>query len=187
MPYTVGSVYERSNPIPMVDTQDPDMANLQAIGNKIISDEVKSDWFFELEKLVSFRRNDPDPIRRDHCTDDYDMKDILFIMTEDGELIDAMAEFNQHYTTELENDDEAAPQDERSSPLTNKLIHASLQGRLFIRPAGERTFRQIQTNVSGPQAEDADVTLSISTPMEKPLMPVAKLQEFTVPQAAIKG
>ena len=112
MPYTVGSVYERSNPIPMVDTQDPDMANLQAIGNKIISDEVKSDWFFELEKLVSFRRNDPDPIRRDHCTDDYDMKDILFIMTEDGELIDAMAEFNQHYTTELENDDEAEEDDD---------------------------------------------------------------------------
>ena len=34
MPYTVGKVYERSNPIPMVDTQDPDIAKLQAIGDK---------------------------------------------------------------------------------------------------------------------------------------------------------
>lgn len=93
----------------------------------------------------------------------------------DGQLIDAMAEYNQYYKSGLENDEN--PQDEFKSPLTDKLIHASLQGRLFIRPAGERTFRQIQTNVSNPQAEDADVTLSISKPMEKPLMPVAKLQE----------
>lgn len=102
----------------------------------------------------------------------------------DGQLIDAMAEYNQYYKSGLENDEN--PQDEFKSPLTDKLIHASLQGRLFIRPAGERTFRQIQTNVSNPQAEDADVTLSISKPMEKPLMPVAKLQEFTVPQVGAR-
>lgn len=180
MPYTVGKVYERSNPIPMVDTQDPDIAKLQAIGDKIISDEVKSDWILALKNLVGFRMDETDPIRRDNCIDDYDVKDVLFIVTDEGQLIDAMAEYNQYYKSGLESDED--PQDEFESPLTDKLIHASLQGRLFIRPAGERTFRQIQTNVSGPQAEDADVTLSISTPMEKPLMPVAKLQEFTVPQ-----
>jgi hypothetical protein len=179
MPYTFDATFERSNPIPALESSDPAFAAVRAAGKRLIDNEYKSDWFFALSELLKFRRNDPDPLRREHCIDLYDVQGALWIVDEDGSVTDAMAEFNEYFKQAVKNGDEDFLM-EYQSPLTDKLIHASMEGRLYIRPLGERTFRQVQTAVKGPKAEELEFNLSVSTPVSKVLRPEIKAREITV-------
>ena len=177
MPYTFDATFERSNPIPALESSDPAFAAIRAAGERLIKEGYKGDWFLALGRLLEFRRNDPDPLRREDCIDNYDVQGALWIVDEDGSVTDAMAEFNEYFKEAVKGDDF---QTEHQSPLTNKLIHASMEGRLYIRPLGERTFRQVQTAVKDPKAEELEFDLSISTPVSKVLRPEIKAREITV-------
>ena len=179
MPYTVDATFERSNPIPALESSDPAFAAIRAAGKRLIEEDYKGDLFLALRELLKFRRNDPDPLRREHCIDSYDVQGALWIVGEDGSVTDAMAEFNEYFKQVVKNGDEDFLM-EHQSPLTDKLIHASMEGRLFIRPLGERTFRHVQTAVKDPKAEELEFNLSVSTPGSKVLRPEIKAREITV-------
>lgn len=175
----VTSLQDRSQPVALMGREDSRSEAIKKFVDRTTDDDWGS-WLLGLDKLVKVGADSPDPIRRYDYEVDEQSEKVFVIAADDGTITDPIAEFKA-YAKDAGDEYMSLS----AAPQSLNMMRASLEGKLFIRPRGEKTYRQVQSRLDLTDPENPTIKMSLSTPVEK--LPREEPNDPAMQEESIQG